>query len=148
MRRALTAACVAFTILTGMGAAAIVAKDRRDTIRAVEERTSSMARMIIAHADAAADAAGQVIDKVYPLAAKWDFRNAEAGQLLSTRLRELSDSSSLISSAWVLDANGINRVDSWGYPSKPLDGSDRPYFKAHLAGAPDPVVTGDTGPGR
>lgn len=147
MRRILVAACALFALATGAVAFYVVERDRADTLRVVGERTASMARMIMAHGDAAADGAFQIINSIQPVVAAWDLKETNTGRTISARFKEMTDSSNLISSAWVVDAAGVNMVDSWAYPAKPVRAGMRPYFKAHLAGAPDPVITGDERPG-
>lgn len=147
MRRVLASACVVFALATGGMAAYIIAQDRADTLRVVGERTRSMARMIIAHGDAATESALQVINTVYPLVENWDLRDQDTGRTIYARFREMVAGNNVLGSAWVVDANGLNIVDSWGYPPKQLSGADRPYFKAHVAGAKDPLVAGDDRPG-
>ena len=60
----------------------------------------------------------------------WDLTEPEEGRRLFALISGLLDGSPQISSAWVLDGSGMNRLDSWAYPAKPIDGSERPYFKA------------------
>lgn len=106
-----------------------------------------MARMIIAHGDAAADAALQVINSVQPLVERWDLREADTGRTIFARLHEMVQGNNTIGSAWVVDSRGMNIADSWNYPPKEMSGADRPYFKAHLAGVADPLIAGDDRPG-
>jgi hypothetical protein len=80
-----------------------------------------MSRMIMAHGDAAADGAMQIINSVFPLVQSWDLVETNTGRTIAARFKEMADSSTLISSAWVVNAAGINIVDSWGYPAKPVD---------------------------
>ena len=147
MHRILVAACAFFSLATGAVAFLVVERDRADTLRVVAERTSSMSRMIMAHGDAAADGAMQIINSIEPLVEAWDLEESGTGRTIAARFKEMADSSTLISSGWVIDSAGINIVDSWGYPAKPVDAAERPYFKAHVAGAPDPVIMGDERPG-
>jgi two-component sensor histidine kinase len=147
MRGILLAACTLFGLATGAVAFSVADRDRTQTLRVVEERTASMARMIMAHGDAAADGAMQIINTIAPVAATWDMQDGATGRNISAQFKEMADSSNLISSAWIVDAAGTNIVDSWGYPAKPVSAAERPYFKAHLAGAEDPVIMGDQVPG-
>lgn len=147
MRRVLLTACVMFGLATGAVAGYIIMQDRADTLRVVGERTRSMARMIVAHGDAAVDAALQIINATEPAVARWDLHEPQAGQAIFGRFREMSQGNGAIASAWVLDAAGTNVVDSWTWPPKPVNGASRPYFKAHVAGTPEPVIAGDDQPG-
>jgi hypothetical protein len=74
MRGVLLAACTLFALATGAVAYSVAERDRSQTLRVVEERTASMARMIMAHADAAADGAMQIINTIAPLAETWDMQ--------------------------------------------------------------------------
>jgi hypothetical protein len=147
MRRTLVVACAVFALVTGTLAVLTILEDRQDALRVVEERTGSMARMIVAHADTALDAAQNVITKVAPLVAAWDFEDNARAVNSSTSSAHQIEGTPMLSSAWVMDGKGISRLDTWTYPAKPIDGSSRPYFKAHLAGADDPVIMGDDRPG-
>jgi two-component sensor histidine kinase len=147
MRGILLSACTLFALATGVVAFSIAERDRNQTLRVVEERTASMARMIMAHGDSAADSALQIISTIAPVAEGWDLQESGTGRSIAARFKEMADSSTLISSAWIVDSSGTNIVDSWGYPAKPVNGVDRPYFRAHLAGANDPVIMGDEVPG-
>jgi two-component sensor histidine kinase len=147
MRGILVAACSLFALSTGAIAIFVIERDRTQTLRVVEERTASMARMIMAHGDAAADGAMQIINSVLPIAEVWDLQESGTGRTIAARFKEMAESSSITSSAWLVDAGGTNITDSWGYPAKPVSAAQRPYFKAHLAGAEDPVIMGDEVPG-
>ncbi len=147
MRGILVAACTLFALATGAVAYSVAERDRTQTLRVVEERTASMARMIMAHGDAAADGAMQIINTIAPMAKTWDMQDPSTGRNISAHLKDMADSSNLISSAWIVDAAGTNIVDSWGYPATPVSAVERPYFRAHLAGAEDPVIMGDDVPG-
>lgn len=147
MRRLLVAVCTLFAVATAAVAFVVVERDRADTLRLAGERTASMSRMIMAHADASSDAALQIINSILPIVASWNLEESGTGRTITARLKEMTDSSNLISSAWVLDAAGTNVADSWTYPPKRVNASERPYFKAHLAGAGEPVIMGDEKPG-
>lgn len=148
MRRVLISACAGFAFATGGVASYIITQDRQDTLRAVGERSRSMSRMIIAHGDAAADAALQIIGGVYPLVEAWDMADEATARAITARLKATVEGNNMIPAAWVLDAQGHNIADSWNYPQRELSGADRPYFKAHLEGASDPVIAGDDRVGR
>jgi two-component sensor histidine kinase len=147
MRGILVAACILFALATGAIALFVIERDRSETLRVVEERTASIARMIMAHGDAAADGAMQIINSIKPLAEAWDLQESGAGRTIAARLKEMAEGSSITSSGWIVDARGTNIADSWGYPAKSVSAAKRPYFKAHLAGAADPVIIGDEVPG-
>ncbi|MDP2359123.1 MAG: sensor histidine kinase [Beijerinckiaceae bacterium] len=106
-----------------------------------------MTRLLVAHADAVLEDANKVIIAMEPLLSGWDFEEPVRGRELFHQLRDLMPGSPQISSAWVLDAKGVNRLDSVTYPAKPVDGSGRQYFKTHMAGAAEPVLLGDNSPG-
>ena len=147
MRRLLLAACTLFAVATAAVAVFVVQRDRADTLRHAAERTASMSRMIMAHGDASSDAALQIINSIYPVVAAWNLEESGTDRTVTARLKEMTGSSNLISSAWVLDAAGTNVADSWTYPPKRVRAAERPYFKAHLKGAEGPVIMGDERPG-
>ena len=128
-------------------AAVSITRDRAAVIHAVQERTQSMARLIMAHAEGALEDANKIVAGLDGQVRAWDLNEPQEGQRLFALLQELLAGSPQISSAWIMDAKGSNRLDSWTYPPKPIDGSERPYFKAHLAGSPEPVILGDPKPG-
>jgi len=147
MRRLLIIACVLFALATGAVAAYIIGQDRVDTLRVVGERTRSMARMIIAHGDAAVDSALQIINSVEPLVRSWDLQDQDTGRTIHARLQEMAQGNNFIAAGWIVDAGGMNIADSWTFPAKPINAADRPYFKAHSQGVPNPIVAGDDRPG-
>jgi two-component sensor histidine kinase len=103
--------------------------------------------MMAVHWDAAINDANLIISAVEGDVAAWNLQPSPKARQLSARLRELSTKSPIISSAWVLDGDGISRLDTWTYPARPIDGKARTYFQKHLAGASDPVVASDVTPG-
>lgn len=147
MRRILITACVLFALGTGAVTAYITGQDRADALRVVGERTRSMSRMIIAHGDAAVDAALQIVNSIEPIVASWDLEDIDTGRTIHARFREMAQGDTFIAAGWVVNARGINIVDSWTFPAKPISAVERPYFKAHAAGLPNPVVAGDERPG-
>jgi two-component sensor histidine kinase len=121
--------------------------DRAALLRTAQERTASTTRLLIAHGNAAIEDANKVLAAIEESVAEWDLADEAKGRQIFEKLPGLFSGSPQISSAWVLDGKGISRLDSWSYPSRPLDGSSRPYFQAHLRGAADPVIVGDDRPG-
>ena len=146
MRRVLLASAGFMAVLATLATVFIV-RDRAAVMEAVEERTRSMARLIMAHGEGFIEDANKVIAGLDEPVRAWDLKDPQEGQRLFSLMRELLLGSPQISSAWVMDGEGISRLDSWTFPPKPIDGSERPYFKAHLAGAPEPVILGDPRPG-
>ncbi|MFO1130834.1 MAG: histidine kinase dimerization/phosphoacceptor domain -containing protein [Hyphomicrobiales bacterium] len=147
MRRVLISACVMFAVATGAVAAYIISQDRADTLRVVGERTRSMSRMIIAHGDAATDAAQQIISSALPLVRGWDLADRDTGRTIFLRLQGMVQGNSIVAGAWVLDSHGDSVADSRTFPPMPMNEAGRPYFTAHVSGAADPVITGDDRPG-
>lgn len=146
MRRIWLASTGFILVMAALAAVSIV-RDRTGVIRAVQERTHSMARLIVAHGEAAIENASKVIAGLDGPVRGWDLEEPEEGERLFALMLQLLAGSPQISSAWVMDAQGISRLDSWSYPSKPIAAPERPYFKAHLEGAPEPVILGDSNPG-
>ena len=87
--------------------------DRRTVLHSMEERTSSMTRLLIAHAEAALEDANKVIVAVEPTVRAWDRGEPVQGTLIFNRLRELIPGSPQIASAWIMDGKGLNKLDSW-----------------------------------
>jgi len=74
--------------------------------------------------------------------AEWDLKNPEQGYQIFELMRRLIRDSPQLASAWILDARGINVLDSWTFPSPPRQMSTRPYFLKHAQGAKGPTITG------
>lgn len=144
MRRILVTAAIMFATVTGILCGFLIVKDRRDELRRVEELTSSLARMVMAHGDATLDTAENTLVSIVPSVEHWDLLDKPQGYELYQRLRELIGASGQQSSAWLTDGNGIGVLETTDYPSKRLNTADGAYFKAHLAGAAEPVILGDS----
>lgn len=133
-------------VVCAVFAAALVAVvawvDRTTILVRAEEATSTRARLIAAHGDAALGEASQVALALLPEVEAWDFADDATGVELHSRLQRLVVSSPRLVAAWVVDAVGITRLYTWGYPSDPIDVTDRVYFQRHLAGERDPVIAG------
>ncbi len=127
--------------------ATVILRDRAATVRASEERMASMARLLVAHADAVLEDASKVLVAIEPMVARWDFEEPVQGRRIFERLRELMPGSPQIASAWVMDGKGISKLDTWTFPAKPIDASGRVYFKYHVAGASEPLILADGSPG-
>ena len=140
-------ASAGFVLAMGSLATVSIVRDRAAVLQAITERTHSMARLIVAHGEGAIEDANKIAAALDGPVRSWGLREPQEGQRLFALLGELLPGSPQISSALVLDGQGISRLDSWTYPARPIDGSERPYFKAHLQGAPEPVILGDPRPG-
>jgi two-component sensor histidine kinase len=147
VKRAWGGTVAVFGLLTAAAVTAYAISDRTAALRAVEERTLSIARMLSAHGDAAIGAAETLVVQVEDDIAAWDLHDPVVGREMYERLRRLMVGSPHVSSAWVLDGGGVSRLDTWTFPSEPFDSAHRPYFRRHLEGAPDPVIAGDDDPG-
>ncbi len=121
----------------------VVVRDRSALLHQAEERTLSTARMIAAHGEAALGEAATVVRGVTDQTAAWDMRDEAAGRQLFDALRKLIANSTHISSAWILDADGLTLLDTWIFPPRPLSAAARTYFRKHVEGAPDPVIGGE-----
>ena len=126
-----------FATVTGILCAFLIVKDRRDELHRVEELTSSLARMVMAHGDATLDTAESTLVSIRPSVERWDMRDMPQGYELYRRLRDLIGASGQQSVAWITDGNGIGVLETTDYPSKRLNSADGAYFKAHLAAAVD-----------
>lgn len=145
LRTRLLVAAVLVVIFVLAGFA--ILRDRAVTLATAEAVTHSFARLLTVHAESALEDANKILVAIYEPVRAWDFADPVAGRRLFTRLQELLLGSPQISSAWVMDAAGISRLDSWTWPPQRVDGSQRAYFQAHLADAADPVVLDDQRPG-
>ncbi|HTI85047.1 MAG TPA: sensor histidine kinase [Alphaproteobacteria bacterium] len=147
MRTTLRAAVAIFAILTLGSVAAWIVTDRAATLRSVEERTQSLARMISAHGDSALNDGNLIVSAVEGDVRRWDLRNETEGSRIYENLRALVVRSPLVAAAWIVDAGGTSRLNTWHYPSEPYSARDREYFRRHIAGAHSPVIAGDSTPG-
>jgi two-component sensor histidine kinase len=141
------AVVASFGLLTWTLVAVAIISDRRAVLLSAEERTRSNARMIVAHGEAALGDADKIISAVQGQVAVWDLADEAVGQQIFRDLRDLMIGSPHISAAWIIDSEGVSRLNTWSYPAENLDVTDRPYFQRHLSGVPDPVVAGDPTPG-
>jgi two-component sensor histidine kinase len=147
VKRGWALASALFAVSTGIFVTASILSDREAVIKSVEERTQSLARMIVAHGDAAVGEADKIIRSVEAEVAGWDFTNVDQGRQLYSRLRNLIIGSGQISSAWVVDGSGISRLDTWAFPSRAIDANTREYFRKHNSGFKDLLVAGGSRPG-
>ncbi|MFO1091527.1 MAG: histidine kinase dimerization/phosphoacceptor domain -containing protein [Hyphomicrobiales bacterium] len=143
MSRILTVASLVFALLSSAMAWHLIAQDRSETLQRVSERTASMARMIIAHGDAAADNAEQIIDHLRDEIAKVDIHDPSQLARLAEHLRDATDSGAIASAVAVLDERGRVLLDSNGQLLPGTDVSDRKFFKDHVAHIEEPVIRGD-----
>jgi two-component sensor histidine kinase len=147
MRWPLITASLVVAVMTVVVASAVVLKDRAEAIDRAAERTASISRMIIAHGDASADIADQILSVALPLVAEWDLKDVTKGAELSLRLKQLVGNNSVVASAAVIGADGTILVTSRDYPPPRLNIADRPFHIAHVAGAADPLIAGDEAAG-
>jgi two-component sensor histidine kinase len=98
--------------------------------------------MIAAHGDAALGEANQVALALLPEVEAWDFTDAVAGAELHRRLQRLVVSSPRLASAWIVDASGMSRLDTWSFPSDPISAAHRDYLQRHVGGEDHPVIAG------
>lgn len=135
------------TLATTAIAAMIVLRDRDDAVARAQDRTSAISRLIAAHADAAIAVADRITSAAVPAVAEWDLRDPAKAQEVAALLKTLVGENGIVSSSAVIAANGTLLVTSRAYPPKPLNIANRPFMKAHTAGAADPVIKGDPEPG-
>jgi two-component sensor histidine kinase len=129
-------------VLVSALVAVVIWLDRASILETAEEATSARARLIAAHGDAALGEANQVALALLPEVEAWDFIDAIAGAELHRRLQRLVVSSPRLASAWIVDASGMSRLDTWSFPSEPIDAAHRDYFRRHVDGESDPVIAG------
>ena len=134
----------AVSIFAALGGLAYV--DRERTIDLAEERTHAVARMMAAHAGAAIGEAAARVVEIAPAVSAWDLRDPEVGRDIFDRITAATQSPS-IGAIGVMDLTGISRLNSWKYPSDPVNISDREYFGLHINGLNGPILDGDRRPG-
>ncbi len=127
-----------FVALTVLGSGAWVfevVRDRAETLDLARERIESTARLLEQHADRAFSAGGRIIQAAIEVADAQDVLDPANRERVFTAVRLLVEGSPQISSLWIMDANGVSLVESWGHPP-PTVGSyaHRDYFQAHRAG--------------
>jgi two-component sensor histidine kinase len=147
MRWPLISASLIVAVITGAFGAFVILKDRDEAIARAAERTASISRMIIAHGDASADIADQIMSVTMPLVAAWDLKDSTQGAELSIRLKQLIGNNNVVAAAAILDAQGNVLVTSRDYPPQPMNIAERPFHIAHAAGAADPLIAGDAAAG-
>lgn len=140
------------SVLFAMAVAAVCVTtsvfDRRNLLVAAEERTFALAQMIAAHADASISGAVRVLGEIEALTADGEYEDAEAGRDVFLRAREIVGGLPALSSAWIVDRDGMNRLDTWSYPPAPVSATDRPYWAAHRDSQSSEVfILGDESPG-
>lgn len=138
---------VLISALSVLLASFLVWRDREDAIARAVERTSSISRLIIAHAEAASTVADRIISIAIPAVIAWDLKDEKAAAAISGLLRRSVGDNNVVASAAVIGAEGNVLVTSRGYPAKPLNIAERPFVRAHKAGVTDPIIMGDPVPG-
>ena len=78
MRWPLITASLIVAVITVTFASFVILKDRDEAIARAAERTASISRMIIAHGDASADIADQIMSVAMPLVAAWDLKDSDS----------------------------------------------------------------------
>jgi PAS domain S-box-containing protein len=113
-----------------------VLADRRSVLKGAEANLDSTARLLEQHADRAFVAGDRAVQAA--VAAVGDpagLRAQGRAAALHERLRVLVADSRQLSSAWIMDRDGIALVESWSeQPSSVGSYAHRPYFQAHQAG--------------
>jgi two-component sensor histidine kinase len=128
-----------------MFVASSIISDRTASIQSTRERTQSLARMIVAHGDAAVDEAEKIIRSVEADVRAWNLSDPVVGRHIQQQLRSLSIGSGQISAAWVLDGNGVSLLDTWSVPPQPFSAYSFGYFQKHKQGFPGLLISGNSG---
>ncbi len=144
LKRGWTFATAFFAATTGMFVGWSIVTDRAAALQSARDRTQSLARMIVAHGDAAVNEADKIIKSVEDDVRAWDFSDPAAGRQIHQKMRSLVNVGGQISSAWVVDAGGTSRIDTWSYPSTQRSSYSRGYYQKHKAGHRDILVGGDS----
>ena len=140
-------ALVLATLLSAVVAGLLVWRDREDAVARAEERTSSISRLIIAHAEAAAAVADRILAVAVPPVTAWNLTEEPKAAQIADLLRMSVGENDVVASAAVIDAAGNVLITSRSYPAKPLNIADRPFMIGHRAGLADPLIMGDPAPG-
>lgn len=128
-------------------AALVVWRDRQDAIERAADRASSLSRMVLAHAEAAAAVAGRIYAAAEPALQYGALQDEGKARELGSILRRAVGENSVVASAGIIDPAGNVIATSRNFPVKPMNLSHLPFFKAHIAGAEDPLLMGDPNPG-
>jgi PAS domain S-box-containing protein len=109
----------------------VVLRDRAETLEQARSRLDATARVLEQHADRAFETGDRVLRGLVEIARPLDLADPAQVSVAHAQLRRIIDDGMQISSAWLLDATGLARVDSWSHPPA-IDGSfaHRPYFEA------------------
>ena len=140
-------ALVLATIVSAVVAGLLVWRDREDAVARAAERTASISRLIVAHAEAAAAVADRIISVALPPVTAWNLAEEPKAAEIADLLRMSVGENDVVASAAVIDGAGNVLVTSRSYPSKPINVADRPFMVAHGAGLADPLIMGDPAPG-
>ncbi len=143
MLSALVLATAASILLASL----VIWRDRADAVTRASERTSSISRLIIAHAEAAAAVADRIISVALPPVTAWDLKDQKQAAEIAALLRRSVGENNVVASAAVVDAEGNVLVTSRDFPPKPLNIANRPFVKAYRKDITDPVIMGDPAPG-
>lgn len=145
--RLIVAALVLAAAFSAAVAGLLVWRDREDAVARAADRTASISRLIIAHAEAAATVADRIISVAVPPVSAWNLTEEPKAAEIADLLRMSVGENDVVASAAVIDAAGNVLVTSRSYPPKPLNIADRPFMAAHRAGLQDPLIMGDPVPG-
>lgn len=141
MQRSWRLAAGGFVVITGILSTVLITLDRQATIRAMQERATATVHMLVAHVDAAADAAARVVRAATPLA----LQAVGDGdpRLVQESLAHLVTGDTLISAIRIIDSTGLVVADSRRYPPPQSSVAGRAFFEAHKNGRPAHVIDVD-----
>lgn len=145
--RGLSLAVLLIGLLSIALAALVVWRDRQDAIQRAADRASSLSRMVLAHAEAAAAVADRIYSAVEPALQYGDLEDEGKARELASILRRSVGENSVVASAGIISQAGDVIATSRSFPVKPLNVSELPFFQAHAAGSTDPLLMGDPNPG-
>lgn len=109
-------------------------RDRAASLTEAKERVMTMARLLQEHAERAIESGDNLLQAVAEITRAWDSGDPSAHRAAFERVRELTQESLAVTSAWVLDPDGNKLVDSWEYPPQPGNFTYRRYFRVHREG--------------
>ncbi|WP_167767138.1 PAS domain S-box protein [Jannaschia formosa] len=109
--------------------------DHHSTLKEAQHQLESRALLLEQHAGRAFEAGDTLLQGVVEIAAGVSLSDPAAAEALFSQLNRLKGDSPQISSAWVMDADGVTIAESWTHPPATQGSfSHRQYFQAHLAG--------------
>ena len=139
--RAIAIGAVALTVLSVALFGVLAVQQRREALGNAAQRTQVLAAQLAEHAGRVLDAANLMLDQATVLVEGRSWAAVEADAGIHGTLKRLSDRYTYVEALWITDQEGWPRGSSRVHPAPKIDSSDRPYFHAHQAGVPGPLLS-------